>query len=564
MIGLIRIKIKVAYGENKRIDGLDELTALADDDLFLAGDATDSYRAKKITKANLATDLSAVDASETVKGVAEEATDAQVLAGTATGETGAKLFVTPAKLVTNLPSMTGGNLTFSAIADENLTIGQPVGVSNNKAGYIAQANRSVATDTIDFTCANTLDNAPNTICSIATDKFVFLDVKTATDELFATVGIVDPNTKTVSLGTSLAITADIQGSIYAIAKLDTDKFIVFYQEDASNTIIKYRIGTVSTSTITFGAATTFVTTSLAYTTICVDYLSTDKGIMVYTTAGTTSRAIAFTVSETVASPGTPIALGTAIDDSTTKFVVKISTDKFAIIGFSTNDGECQIGTCIGGTTITLGSEVQFSTVTDNSVAWLGAVSPTTDTIILRYKVTSGSTDISAIAATISGTIPTFGTALGSVLGNLTGGIYADSTSSAIISGGTSSQIVRITLSGTTLSNQGNIINCVGQSIEKIIGLGTYWIGALVASTTLSLFIEGMSNGFIGIAQSTVSKGDTVNILYRGKDVNQNNLIPGGYYLASNGAFSLVASSATVNTVDDMNIVKALSTNEILI
>lgn len=42
------------------------------------------------------------NASETVKGVVEEATDAEVTAGTATGATGAKLFVTPAKLQTAL------------------------------------------------------------------------------------------------------------------------------------------------------------------------------------------------------------------------------------------------------------------------------------------------------------------------------------------------------------------------------------------------------------------------------------------------------------------------------
>lgn len=44
----------------------------------------------------------ATNASETVKGVVEEATDAETAAGTATGATGAKLFVTPAKLQTEL------------------------------------------------------------------------------------------------------------------------------------------------------------------------------------------------------------------------------------------------------------------------------------------------------------------------------------------------------------------------------------------------------------------------------------------------------------------------------
>ena len=43
-----------------------------------------------------------VNASETTKGIVEEATDAEVTAGTATGATGAKLFVTPTKLATRL------------------------------------------------------------------------------------------------------------------------------------------------------------------------------------------------------------------------------------------------------------------------------------------------------------------------------------------------------------------------------------------------------------------------------------------------------------------------------
>ena len=42
--------------------------------------------------------LTLADADETTRGIVEEATDAEVLAGTAVGGTGAKLFITPAKL----------------------------------------------------------------------------------------------------------------------------------------------------------------------------------------------------------------------------------------------------------------------------------------------------------------------------------------------------------------------------------------------------------------------------------------------------------------------------------
>ena len=51
------------------------------------------------------------NASETTRGIVQEATDAQVTAGTATGSTGAKLFVTPAKLATRTTAVLSGYQT---------------------------------------------------------------------------------------------------------------------------------------------------------------------------------------------------------------------------------------------------------------------------------------------------------------------------------------------------------------------------------------------------------------------------------------------------------------------
>lgn len=74
------------------------------------------------------------DASETVAGKVEEATDAEVTAGTATGGTGAKLFVSPAKLATRLafkkdianisPTTvtTSGSLTINSVSGSLLTL----------------------------------------------------------------------------------------------------------------------------------------------------------------------------------------------------------------------------------------------------------------------------------------------------------------------------------------------------------------------------------------------------------------------------------------------------------
>ena len=60
-----------------------------------------------------------VNASETTKGIVEEATDAEVTAGTATGATGAKLFVTPTKLATKLGSLTYLNSVKSGVTSHS-------------------------------------------------------------------------------------------------------------------------------------------------------------------------------------------------------------------------------------------------------------------------------------------------------------------------------------------------------------------------------------------------------------------------------------------------------------
>jgi len=79
-------------------------TSVLDTDTTLAANSDSKVATQKAVKAYVDAGGN-VNASETTKGISEEATDAETLAGTSTGGTGAKLFVTPAKLATALPSL---------------------------------------------------------------------------------------------------------------------------------------------------------------------------------------------------------------------------------------------------------------------------------------------------------------------------------------------------------------------------------------------------------------------------------------------------------------------------
>lgn len=114
-----------------------------------------------------------VDASETAKGIVEEATDAEVSAGTATGGTGAKLFITPAKLATFLgtsgtldPALTyteliGDNASTSIVVTHSIgrqhVQSQVFDASTGDMVLCEVENTSTTTTTFKFNTAPTTD-----------------------------------------------------------------------------------------------------------------------------------------------------------------------------------------------------------------------------------------------------------------------------------------------------------------------------------------------------------------------------------------------------------------------
>ena len=108
-------------------------TSVIDTDTALTANSDAKIPSQKAVKAYIDTQGGA-NASETVRGVVEEATDAEVTAGTATGATGAKLIVTPAKLSTRLTTV----LDSYMVSTKTLFTYQPIdGSTTPQAVFIA-------------------------------------------------------------------------------------------------------------------------------------------------------------------------------------------------------------------------------------------------------------------------------------------------------------------------------------------------------------------------------------------------------------------------------------------
>ncbi len=478
------------------------------------------------------------------------------------------------------PSWAASSSTASYTAQENITIGQPVGIVNLLDNYVARANRFGVT--VAHGISSPLRMGNNHIaCPIGANKFVMLQETTAgSGTLIAQVGSWDTATNAMTLGTAVTVaTAYTPSSTRldntAICKLDTDKFIVFYLLDASTTIIKYRIATVSGTTISFGTEATADTAgSTVATSLCfgADFLSTDKGVFFYKAATTTnSKAIVFTASGTVATFGTPIALGTNTQINDVSYVKKIGTDKFVIVcQNASNSIYGQVGTCTGTTTITLGSELQVTTAA--SIGQLNAiqiVSPATDVFVVRFESAVASAGL--VACTVATRTITAGTAItkaGSTNFGAVGGAYTTDASTIWVTGNTiGGQIWKATLSGTTLTDANFVAQIITNSaMAAAITVYTDSGVAVVCdesdATNNYFWAYGMSNNYIGIAQATVNAGQAVTVLLNGVDTNQSGLSAGALYTISAGTLTFVSSNGAISTLANIDTVLALSSTTI--
>jgi len=458
-------------------------------------------------------------------------------------------------------------------ANENLTAGQPVGISNGIGG-IARGARTVTSTAHGNASITSTGINNNLYAEIGGEKFVYLSAQNQGSNLYVQVGTVDPLTNTFIVGTAVVVVSNFQGAsasapiLAAICKLDTDKFAIFYVRNTDSTAVRAVVGTVSGTTISLGTAVTVdtFTGNVGHLNCC--QIGTDKGAFVGHDAGTPtrSRAFAYTVSGTTFTFGAGVALSTSLDDDDPSYMVKIATDKFAlVVCTSANAIFAQIGS-ISTVTITMGTVAQISSSTSINAAdgYLQVVSPATDVFVVRFPATTA--NMSLVACTVSTTTITAGAVLASpstLLGCGTGGIYSTDASTIFVTGTT---WAKFTLSGTTLTASDLYANqmttmSVGGAVYMANG---YPVAFSLDATNLNMWIYGMSNNWIGTVQSTVNDGTAVVVVLTGPiDSNQSGLIPGTQYQSVLGVYTAVASNAAVTTLAGLNVVTALSSSQIV-
>ena len=204
--------------------------------------------------------------------------------------------------------------------------------------------------------------------------------------------------------------------VYGIIASDTDKIAISYRDNGNSNYGTCIVATISGTVPSFGTAVVFESATTSNSRVCKT--DTDKIAIAYTDSGNSNygTCIVATISGTVPTFGTAVVFESASSDSCS--ITDIDTDKIAIA--YRDNGNSGYGTCIiatiSGTVPTFGTAVVF----ESANASYNSIGTITTSLIAISFYDGNNTDVELITATISGTVPTFGTVVNADDG---GGLY---------------------------------------------------------------------------------------------------------------------------------------------
>ena len=377
---------------------------------------------------------------------------------------------------------------------------------------------------------------------------------------------------TITFGTPTTYVSSATDYTIVVFDANSGKYVFFYRS-ASNLGIA-RVGTVSGTSISFGAEATFNNADSLY--IAASYDSTNnKSVVCFRDgANTYPSAAVGTVSGTSISFGAKNAMASAAGRFSPSSVTFDSASGKVVAAYrdETNEyGWTAIGT-VSGTSISFGTPVTFNTsgTTNNITAVFDS---TNNKVVLAYLDVTPDTGY-AIVGTVSGTSISFGSEVDMGVGPIsyTSGAFDASVGKvAIVYRADTTEygtLINGTVSGTSISFETPVVYEVAQ---------TWWNSAVYDSGNETILIAYRDNGnssygtaigyqnpfststdFIGITDQAIADTATGAVIVQGgvSDKVTGLTANTDYYVQSDGTIS-----ATVSTVPAG---RALSTTSILL
>lgn len=234
------------------------------------------------------------------------------------------------------------------------------------------------------------------LCKIDTDKFA-ISYAGASNDGFVVVGTVSGTT--ITLGSAVEYNTG-DSECPSACSIDTDKFVTVYNDEDAGNVGNVCVCTVSGTTITNGAETTFE--GQLWRNGCCK-LDTNKFLAVYGDAADSykAKACAFTVSGTTPTPGTIVQLDS--NGASWASCAQLDTNKAVAVWRDNTDTSVRAAICtVSGTTITKGDETDINPTAGDGY-WVYAAPLDTTHFIAVYEDVSHSEYGASVLCQVSGT-----------------------------------------------------------------------------------------------------------------------------------------------------------------
>ena len=296
-------------------------------------------------------------------------------------------------------------------------------VADGAAATIQTAN-SIARDNIETPSASstlgsevTFENANSNTYKGATydsnTKRVVIAYEDQANSEYGTAVVGTVSGTSISFGTPVVYASVTNAYVRSTFDSSNNKVVIAYQDD-TNEDGKAIVGTVDSSdnSISFGSATQFNAAKVGDVGVCFDS-SNNKVVIAYRDYGNSNygTAIVGTVSSTSISFGSEAVFESATTDYSNA-VFDSNSNKVVIFykdGGNSNYGTSIVGT-VSSTSISFGSAVVFESAASTGDQYGAAFDTTANKTVVVYKDGGDSNKLKGIVGTVSGTSISYGSA----------------------------------------------------------------------------------------------------------------------------------------------------------
>jgi hypothetical protein len=523
------------------------------------------------------------NASDTVAGKVELATEAEVIAGTGTGATGAELVIpndstaivatsagvadagklarlgATGKFDNTLIDADDGQVDTTYTADEDIAAGHLVSktsVADEVENTIVSALGTAGTEsTFDATSADYIQT-----CNVADNKVAAFSTSGGTANLV--IGTVDLD-KNVTWGTDVPVVSSTTAAM-TLKYMEDDKVVMCYRNTADDKVYA-RVATISGTVPTLGTASEVGDMNAAGQFVDVCTVDTDKLVVAFRDTADTNKGKArcATVSgTTIGTWGTAVEFEAGATDFIS--IAKFDTDKAGVFYRDvddTNDGKGALLVATG-TALAANVPVTFDTGNANNIT---VTQLDTDKILIAYTISYAQARVASLSGlTIS--YPTAAVVINAAACDVPYGLDAISSTEAYITyeetGLSDGKFNKLSVSGTTITVgtqytiNGSTNNVAYTSLAKVSDKSKFIIcykdEADANKGNAEVFQDyDNSDLIVGFNTATVTATNTAVVRSKGVIDNQAGLTAGTkYYLSDTGTLTSTANEISLGIAKD--------------